>query len=152
MSETATQHSEQATPIDPDLTLPEEAASLILTADPWAQARTATTETVMQILGVVLEGDSTKLEQLLLKNPNYVNYPIGFPFETHGSRFFNYLAMQQYDILQHLDQTPLEIASGLRSGPVVWVLLAHGSKGSKHPLDTDLAFHNAIKNGRTFKV
>lgn len=109
-------------------------------------------KTVMDMLSAVLDGDSQKLEQLIVKNPNHVNYPVGLPFEAHSGRFFNHPAMQQCVILQHPDQKLLDIACALPSGPVVWVLAAHGANGSRHPLGTDLAFHNAIKNGRTYTV
>ncbi|KAF2112728.1 ankyrin repeat-containing domain protein [Lophiotrema nucula] len=144
--------SDQATPIDPDLSLLDEADSIIPTTDPWSKARSATTSSVMEMLGAILDSNSMKLEQLILKNPNHINYPIGLPFEAHGGRYFGHPAMLDCVILQHPDQTLLDIACGLPSGPVVWVLVAHGAKGSKHPLGTDLAFHNAIKNGRTFTV
>ncbi|KAF2727119.1 ankyrin [Polyplosphaeria fusca] len=133
-------------------TLLQEAESLITTVDPWAQARNATTDALMEMLGAILDGDSNRLEQAIVKNPNYINYPIGLPFQAHGGRYFNHPAVQQCVILQHEEQTLLDVACGLPSGPVIWVLLAHNAKSSRHPLGTDLAFHNAIKNGRCFTV
>lgn len=122
------------------------------TLDPWVQGRVVATDIVMTMLNAVLEGDSQKLETLLMNHPNHINLPIGLPFDVHGGRFFNHPSMNQCVILQHPDQTIFDIACGLPSGPVIWVLLAHGAKGSKHPLGTDLAFHNAIKNGRVYTV
>ncbi|ORY11926.1 ankyrin repeat-containing domain protein [Clohesyomyces aquaticus] len=119
---------------------------------PWSQAGNATNDILMDMLAAVLDGDSPKLEQLILANPSHVNHPIGLPFEAHGGRFFNHPAIQSVVFLQHPGQTLLDIASSLPAGPVVWVLLAHGANGSRHPLGTDLAFNNAIKNGRTFTV
>ncbi|KAJ4293991.1 hypothetical protein N0V90_007680 [Kalmusia sp. IMI 367209] len=107
---------------------------------------------VMSMLAAVLEGDSQKLESLIMQHPSHINLPIGQPFDIPGSRFYNHPAMSTCVILQHPEQTLLDVASALPPGPVVWVLLAHGGKGSKHPLGTDLALHNAIKNGRTYTV
>lgn len=104
------------------------------------------------MLGAVLDNDATKLESLILENENHVNDPIGLPFETHSSRFFGHPVMTQMVIMQHPDQMLLDIACGMPCGPVVWVLLSHGGKGSRHPYGTDLALHNAIKNGRPYTV
>jgi hypothetical protein len=106
----------------------------------------------MSMLQYVLEGDSQKLEALIMKHPSHINLPIGMPFDIARGRFFNHVAIAQCVILQHPDQTIFDIACALPSGPVIWILLAHGAKGSKHPFGTDLAFHNAIKNGRTYTV
>jgi ankyrin repeat protein len=106
----------------------------------------------MDMLGAILENDTSKLEQLILENENHINDPIGLPFETINSRFFGHPVMNQMVILQHPDQTLLDIACGLPCGPVVWILLSHGAKGSRHPYGTDLALHNAIKNGRSYTV
>ena len=120
--------------------------------DPLVQARSMTTDMLMEMLSAILDGDSQKLEPLLQANPQLVNLPVGLPFEAHGGRFFNHPAMQRCVILQHPDQTLYDIASALPSVPVIWVMLTYGAKGSTHPLGTDLALHNAIKNGRTFIV
>ncbi|KAF2465771.1 ankyrin [Lindgomyces ingoldianus] len=130
----------------------EESTDILRAIDPWSQARTVTTDIVMDMLAAVLEGDSQKLEHLILTHPNHVNYPIGLPFDVHGGRFFNHPAIQSCVILQHSDQTLLDIASALPTGPIIWVLISNSAKGSRHPLGTDLAFHNAIKNGRTYTV
>jgi len=106
----------------------------------------------MSMLNAILEMDSQKLESLIMKHPNHINFPIGMPFETPGSRFFNHAAVAQCMLLQHPDQTIFDIACALPSGPVIWILVAHGAKGSRHPFGMDLAFHNAIKNGRTYTV
>lgn len=132
--------------------LMEEASDLLGPFDPIPQIRTMTTEVVMDMLDAVLKGDSQMLEQLIMANPYHVNYPIGMPFDTHNSRFWSHPAMEQCVTLQHPDQKLLDIACGLPSSPVIWVLVARGAKGSTHPLGTDLALHNAIKNGRTITV
>ncbi|KAH7063866.1 hypothetical protein BKA63DRAFT_183826 [Paraphoma chrysanthemicola] len=120
--------------------------------DPLAQASTRAKSIVMDMLGAVLDNDATKLEKLILENENHVNDPIGLPFETHSSPFFGHPVMNEMVIMQHPDQTLMDIACGMPCGPVVWVLQAHGGKGSRHPYGTDLAFHNAIKNARTYTV
>lgn len=104
----------------------------------------------MDMLEALIQNDSPKLEKLLLENIDHINDPIGLPFETPTSRFFNHPVMSQMVILQHPDQTLFDIACGMPCGPSVWVLLAHGAKGSRHPLGTDLALHNAVKNGRSY--
>jgi ankyrin repeat protein len=106
----------------------------------------------MEMLKAVLDEDSQKLEQLILANPDHINYPIGLPFDAHGGRFFNHPAKQTVRILQHPDQKILDIACAMPAGPVTWVLVADGAQGSTHPVGTDLALHNAIKNGRTYTV
>jgi ankyrin repeat protein len=106
----------------------------------------------MLMLESVLASDAQKLESVIMKHPNHLNFPVGMPFEAHGGRFFNHAAIAECFILQHPDQTIFDIACALPCGPVIWILLAHGAKGSRHPLGTDLAFHNAIKNGRTYTV
>lgn len=105
----------------------------------------------MDMLAFVLEGDSQRLEALLLEYHRYINLPIGLPFDVPG-RFYNHPAMYDTIILQHPNQTLLDIACAMPPGPVVWVLLSYNGKGSKHPFGTDLALHNAIKNGRTYTV
>jgi hypothetical protein len=87
-----------------------------------------------------------------MQHSDYMNLPIGRPFEDPSSRFYNHPAFSTCVVLQHPNQTLLDIASAIPTGPVMWVLLAHGAKGSKHPLGTDLALHNAIKNGRVYTV
>jgi ankyrin repeat protein len=111
-----------------------------------------TTGVLMDMLGALLEGRAEELERLIMKNPNHVNYPIGLPFEAHGGRFFNHPAIQQCVFLQHPDQRLLDIAAALPPSGLLWTLLGHNAKGSTHPLGTDLALHNAIKNGRTITV
>ncbi|KAF1942804.1 ankyrin [Clathrospora elynae] len=120
--------------------------------DPWPQARTQASEIVLDMVAAVLESDAQKLETIIVKNINHVNNPIGMLFDTPNSRFFNHAAMNKMFILQHPDQTLFDIACGMPCGPIIWILLAHGAKGSKHPLGTDLALHNAIKNGRVYTV
>jgi ankyrin repeat protein len=106
----------------------------------------------MNLLGAILEADATKLEQLLMENGDHINDPIGLPFETPGSRFFGHPIMDQMVIGQHPGQTLLDVACGMPCSPVIWVLLSLGAKGSTHPLGTDLALHNAIKNNRPYTV
>jgi len=106
----------------------------------------------MGMLGAMLDSDNTKLEKLIVENSNHVNDPIGMPFDTPNSHFFGHPIMDQTVIMQHPDQTLFDIACAMPCGPQVWILLAHGAKGSQHPLGTDLALHNAIKNGRPYTV
>jgi ankyrin repeat protein len=106
----------------------------------------------MDMLGAILEGDCPKLESLVMENIDHINDPIGMPFETPNSRFFGHPIMTQMVIGQHPDQTLLDVACGMPCGPGIWVLLSFGAKGSRHPLGTDLALHNAIKNGRPYTV
>jgi ankyrin repeat protein len=109
-------------------------------------------DALQDMLECVLDNDCEKLEKILLEHVNEVNDPIGMPFELSSSRFANHPALSQMVIMQHPRQTLLDIASGMPNGPVVWVLLTYGAKGSTHPLGTDLALHNAIKNGRHYTV
>jgi hypothetical protein len=104
------------------------------------------------MLGAILDGDCSRLESLVMENIDHINDPIGMPFETPNSRFFGHPIMNQMVIGQHSDQTLLDVACGMPCGPGVWVLLTLGAKGSRHPLGTDLALHNAIKNGRPYTV
>lgn len=126
--------------------------SLHATIDPWSQARTRASNIVLDMLGAILDHDSQQLERLIVEDANHVNDPVGLPFDTPHSRFFGHPALNQMVILQHPDQTLLDIACGMPCGPLIWVLLSHGAKSSKHPLGTDLALHNAIKNGRPYTV
>jgi ankyrin repeat protein len=104
------------------------------------------------MVGAVLDNDLPTLEKLIIDNTTHINDPIGLPFEAPNSRFFSHPALSQMLFQQHPNQTLFDIACGMPCGPVVWVLLAYGAKGSKHPLGTDLALHNAIKNGRAYTV
>lgn len=106
----------------------------------------------MDMLALVLEDDSQKLEALILKHPDHKDLPIGLPFDDPEGRFYNHPVMAGIAILQHPHQTILDIACGLPQSSVVWVLLSYQAKSSKHPLGTDLALHNAIKNGRSYTV
>ncbi|KAF1968465.1 ankyrin [Bimuria novae-zelandiae CBS 107.79] len=107
---------------------------------------------VMTMLDAILEGDSQKLEPLAMQHPEYLNLPLGQPFDIPGSKFYNHPVMSTCVILQHPGQTLLDIASAIPTGAALWILLAYGGSGSTHPLGTDLALHNAIKNGRTYAV
>ncbi|KAF2448121.1 ankyrin [Karstenula rhodostoma CBS 690.94] len=130
-----------------DAAAPSEATDISTTAE-----GNAVDGVVMSMLAAVLENDSQKLELLLMQHPNHSNLPIGQPFEAPGSRFYNHPALSSCVILQHPEQRLLDIACAIPTNPVMWVLMAHGAKGSKHPLGTDLSLHNAIKNGRIYTV
>lgn len=103
------------------------------------------------MLGAVLECDPDKLQDLAMRHNEHINDPIGLPFEA-GGRFAGHPIMNQMVIMQHPSQTLLDVTCGMPCGPSLWVLISHGAKGSRHPLGTDLALHNAIKNGRTMNV
>lgn len=118
----------------------------------WMQDPPVASDSLQDMLECVLDNDCEKLEKILLEHVNEVNDPIGLPFELPSSRFANHSALNQMAIMQHPHQTLLDIACGMPNGPVVWVLLTYGAKGSTHPLGTDLALHNAIKNGRHYTV
>lgn len=104
------------------------------------------------MLGAMLENNTARLESIILEHIDHINDPIDRPFDTRNSRFFGHPIMNQMVVLQHPGQTLFDIACGMPCGPNIWVLLAHGAKGSRHPLGTDLALHNAIKNGRSYTV
>ncbi|XPT03045.1 hypothetical protein M3J09_012148 [Ascochyta lentis] len=131
----------QATNLQPSIDIPE-----------WMQDPPVMSDTLLKMLGCVLDNECEKLEKLLMENTNEVNEPIGLPFEPDASCFSNHPALSQMVVMQHPHQTLLDIACGMPNGPVVWVLLSYGAKGSTHPLGTDLALHNAIKNGRHYTV
>lgn len=120
--------------------------------DPWAQAEAGATDIAMDMLGAILDNDPDKLEALIMEHSGHINDPVGMPFETSNSRFFGHPVMSQMVIGQHPGQTLLDITCGMPCGPSLWVLLSHGAKGSRHPLGSDLALHNAIKNGRSYNV
>jgi ankyrin repeat protein len=109
-------------------------------------------DSLQDMLACILDNNSVKLEKILLEHVSEVNDPIGMPFELPSGRFANHPALSRMVIMQHPQQTLLDIAAGMPNGPVVWVLLTYGAKGSTHPLGTDLALHNAIKNGRHYTV
>ncbi|KAH8702907.1 ankyrin repeat-containing domain protein [Phaeosphaeriaceae sp. PMI808] len=123
-----------------------------MTMDPCSQARTKASKIVMAMLDAILGNDPPKLESLIIENINHINDPIGMPFDTPNSQFYGHPAMSQVVILQHTDQTLLDIACAMPCNSIIWILLAHGAKGSRHPFGTDLALHNAIKNGRPYTV
>jgi hypothetical protein len=104
------------------------------------------------MVGAVLDRDLQGLEKLIVGNVDHINHPIGLPFDEADARFVGHPALTEMVILQHPGQTVFDIACGMPCGPIIWVLFAYGAKGSKHPLGTDLALHNAIKNGRTYTV
>lgn len=109
-------------------------------------------DALQDMLGCVLNNECEKLEKLLMEHVNEVNDPVGMPFELPTQRFANHPALNNMVIMQHPRQTLLDIASGMPNGPIIWVLLSYGAKGSIHPLGTDLSLHNAIKNGRHYTV
>jgi hypothetical protein len=104
------------------------------------------------MVGAVLDRDLQGLEKLIVGNIEHIHHPIGLPFDEADARFVGHPALTEMVILQHPGQTVFDIACGMPCGPIIWVLFAYGAKGSKHPLGTDLALHNAIKNGRTYTV
>jgi ankyrin repeat protein len=125
---------------------------LTLAFDPWPTPQNSASDIVMDMLGAMLENDSSKLETLIVENVNHINDPVGLPFNTPSSRYFGHPAMNGMIIMQHPNQTLLDIACGMPCGPTIWILLSHGATGSRHPYGTDLALHNAIKNGRPYTV
>jgi ankyrin repeat protein len=104
------------------------------------------------MLAAVLDNDARNLERLVFENVHHINDPIGLPFDIQGGRFIGHPSMDQMLIQQHPEQTLFDIACAMPCGPIVWILLAYGAKGSKHPVGTDLALHNAIKNKRVYTV
>ena len=106
----------------------------------------------MDMLGAILDNETEKLEKMIFNNVERINDPIGLPFDAPNSRFADHPALNQMVILQHPNQKLLDIACGMPSGPIVWLLLSYGGTGSRHPLGSDLALHNAIKNGRMYSV
>jgi hypothetical protein len=129
-----------------------QAPAIDLAVDPWIQTANGIADILMDMLGAILDNDPDKLEALIMEHSERVNDPVGMPFETPTSRFFGHPVMDQMVIGQHPGQTLLDITCGMPCGPSLWVLLSHGAKGSRHPLGTDLALHNAIKNGRSYNV
>lgn len=107
---------------------------------------------VMSMLAAILDNDSPKLELLLMQHPTHINLPIGLPFDNPGGPFYNHPIINECVLLQHPEQTLADIACAIPTTAAMWVLVNGGGKGSKHPLGTDLALHNAIKNGRTYTV
>lgn len=107
------------------------------------------TEQVMALLATICDGDSSRLETLLRSSSvrAHINHPLGLPFQAPGL-FHDSPALQNCVVLQHPNQTLLDIASGLTSTSIVQMLLMHGAKSSVHPFGTDLALHNAIRNSR----
>ncbi|KAL6705429.1 hypothetical protein ACN47E_006694 [Coniothyrium glycines] len=120
--------------------------------NPIAEVRTRASNIVLDMLGAILDNDSQRLEAMIVENINHINDPLGLPFDAAASRFHAHPALSGMVIMQHPDQTLLDIACGMPCGPTIWVLLSHGATGSKHPLGTDLALHNAIKNNRPYTV
>lgn len=117
-----------------------------------ANPRATESDVISMMINAILEDDSQALQRLLAENPDHVNKPIGLPFETSNSCFHAHPAMVDVVLLEHPGQTLLDIACGRPSGPVIWVLLMYNAQGSKHPVGTDLALHNAIRNNRPHTV
>lgn len=118
----------------------------------WQHGANPNSNILMEMLHAVCESDATRLDQLCNSHPSLINYPIGLPFESHESRFFNHPILQSSVLTQHADQTLLDIAAGFPSTDIVFVLLTHGAQGSRHPTGIDLALENAIKNSRAYTV
>ncbi|KAI2488296.1 Clr5 multi-domain protein [Pyrenophora tritici-repentis] len=106
----------------------------------------------LDMIGAILENNVQDLEKLVVANADRVNDPIGLPFDQPGSRFFTHPALSKMTIRQHPGQTLFDVACGMPSGPVIWMLIAYGAKGTRNPFGTDSALYNAIKNGRTKTV
>jgi ankyrin repeat protein len=109
-------------------------------------------DAVQDLLECILNRDSETLEVLLMEHGDNVNHHVGLPFKLSNGRFANHEALSQMTLMQHPRQTLLDIASAMPDGPVIWVLLSYGARGSTHPLGYDLAMHNAIGNGRQYTV
>lgn len=107
---------------------------------------------VQDLLECILNRDSEKLEVLLMEHGDDVNHHVGLPFELANGRFANHEALSQMTLTQHPRQTIVDIASAMPDGPVIWVLLSYGARGSTHPSGYDQAMHNAIANGRQYTV
>ncbi|KAJ4986694.1 hypothetical protein SVAN01_07753 [Stagonosporopsis vannaccii] len=118
----------------------------------WMQDPPVASGAVQDMLECILNNECEKLEKLLMEHVNEVNDPIGLPFDLPNSRFANHPALSRMVIMQHPRQTLLDVASAMPNGPVVWVLISYGARGSTHPLGFDLSLHNAIKNGRHYTV
>lgn len=71
------------------------------------------TGTVMSMMAALLEGDSAKLESIILQHPDDVNLPIGEPFEDASSPFYCHSALSTCVIMQHPGQTLMDIACAL---------------------------------------
>lgn len=126
--------------------------SLRPSVETWPHGPTQVSNIQLDMIAATLDGDVQKLEELVIANADRINDPIGFLFDEPGSRFFGHPARDQMVPRQHPDQNLFDIACGMPSGPVIWVLIAYGAKGTRHPQGTDLAMYNAIKNGRTKTV
>src|SRR5690242_15283962 len=118
----------------------------------WMQDPPVASDIVQDMLERILNNECEKLEELLMEHVNEINDPIGLPFHPSNSRFAGHPALSQMSIMQHSHQTLLDIASAMPNGPIVWVLISYGARGSMHPLGIDLSMHNAIKNGRNYTL
>ncbi|USP77906.1 hypothetical protein yc1106_05180 [Curvularia clavata] len=118
----------------------------------WIPEPTQPPDIVSDMVEAVLDSDLERLQRLISRHVDRINEPIGSLLLEPGGALFGHPALSQMVILQHPEQTLLDIACGMPCGPIIWFLLAYGAKGSKHPLGSDLALHNAIKNGRVHTV
>ncbi|KAE8830850.1 hypothetical protein PTNB85_07437 [Pyrenophora teres f. teres] len=116
------------------------------------QKATQASDILLDMIGATLDNNVQELEKLVIANADRVNDPIGLPFDQPSSRFFTHPALSKMAIRQHPGQTLLDVACGMPSGPVIWMLIAYGAKGTRNPFGTDSALYNAIKNGRTKTV
>ncbi|EOA83129.1 uncharacterized protein SETTUDRAFT_172856 [Exserohilum turcica Et28A] len=130
----------------------DQPVDLQISMDTWSTDSTQPSDTVLDMVEAILDYDLERLGKLLVDNIEHINEPIGSTLFGPTGRFFGHPALSQMVILQHAGQTLFDIACGLPCGPVAWMLLTYGAKGSKHPLGSDLALHNAIKNGRVYTV
>ena len=123
--------------------------SLRESIETWSQNPTPASDVLLDMIGATLDNNVQELEKLVLANADRINDPIGLPFDQPGSRFFAHPALSKMTIRQHPNQTLFDVACAMPSGPVIWMLIAYGAKGTKDPFGTDSALYNAIKNGRT---
>ncbi|XP_014551253.1 hypothetical protein COCVIDRAFT_31184 [Bipolaris victoriae FI3] len=123
-----------------------------VSAQTWPVDSPQPSAVISDMVEAILDNDPERLERLIRKNEDHINDPIGSLLCDPTNRLFGHPALNRMVILQHPGQTMLDVACGMPCGPVVWVLLAYGAKGSRHPLGSDLALHNAIKNGRVYTV
>ncbi|EMD93105.1 hypothetical protein COCC4DRAFT_75904 [Bipolaris maydis ATCC 48331] len=129
-----------------------EPQDLQVPAQIWPVDSSQPSAIVLDMVEAILDSDAERLERLILKNEDHINDPLGSLLCDPTNRLFGHPALNRMVILQHPGQTMFDVACGMPCGPVVWALLAYGAKGSKHPLGSDLALHNAIKNGRVYTV
>ncbi|OCL10751.1 hypothetical protein AOQ84DRAFT_426193, partial [Glonium stellatum] len=105
------------------------------------------------VLKAVCSANILELEALLSTGSTHerINHPVGLPFKSNGP-LHSHAVLQNCILLEHPGQKVLDIASALPSSAVLRLLINYGATPSIHPLGTDLALHNAIKNGKASNV